>query len=254
MSSYTEVSYCQSRMMTTEISVHPRGMNINVWLLPIVICAHVSTEGHGSVMNGSRSNRTDLPHQPITALHFTSLAYWPCPHATTYFDRSFIVVDRQFIAVNFDCCAARARSVLLSQLLLSQFFCWQGAFLMREIFGRRSIQVQSAQCVDIYRYIIPCMLPSGHKLCTSSEYCWNWNKIEINPSVFSLVNSAVDVTLPAFAAERRTLLYVLWNSYTVLLSQLLAYSFMRVFLNIRPFSGQQPLLTPFRPFLASMCA
>jgi len=46
-------------------------------------------------------------------------------------------------------------------------------------------------------YIIPRILPSGHKLHTSSEYCWNCNKIETNPSVFSLVNSAVNVTLIA---------------------------------------------------------
>jgi len=55
------------------------------------------------------------------------------------------------------------------------------------------------------RYIIPCMLPSGHKFHISSEYCQNFNrpKIESNPSLFSLVNSAVNMTLPAFAAERR---------------------------------------------------
>jgi len=55
------------------------------------------------------------------------------------------------------------------------------------------------------RYTIPCMLPSGHKFHTSSGHCWNFNrpKIESNLSVFSLVNSAVNMTLPAFAAERR---------------------------------------------------
>ena len=37
------------------------------------------------------------------------------------------------------------------------------------------------------RYIIPCMLPSGHKFHTSSEHCWNFNrpKIETNPSLCS---------------------------------------------------------------------
>jgi len=30
----------------------------------------------------------ERPHQPITALHFISLAYWPRPHATTYFNWS----------------------------------------------------------------------------------------------------------------------------------------------------------------------
>ena len=36
------------------------------------------------------------------------------------------------------------------------------------------------------RYIIPRMLPSGHKLHTISEYYWNCNKIEINPSLCSV--------------------------------------------------------------------
>ena len=35
------------------------------------------------------------------------------------------------------------------------------------------------------RYIIPRMLPSGHKLHTSSECYWNCNKIDINPSLCS---------------------------------------------------------------------
>ena len=35
------------------------------------------------------------------------------------------------------------------------------------------------------RYIIPRMLPPGHKLHTSSEYYWNCNKTEINPSLCS---------------------------------------------------------------------
>ena len=56
------------------------------------------------------------------------------------------------------------------------------------------------------RYIIPCMLLSGHKFHTSSEHSWNCNrpKVESNTSSgFSLVNSAVNITLPSFAAERR---------------------------------------------------
>ena len=35
------------------------------------------------------------------------------------------------------------------------------------------------------RYIIPRMLPSGHKLHTISEYYWNCNKIETNSSLCS---------------------------------------------------------------------
>jgi len=47
------------------------------------------------------------------------------------------------------------------------------------------------------------MLPSGHKFHTSSEHWQNFNrpKIENNPSQYSA--SAVNMTLPAFATERR---------------------------------------------------
>ena len=35
-----------------------------------------------------KSKSWEGAHQPITALHFTLLAYWPRQHATTYFNRS----------------------------------------------------------------------------------------------------------------------------------------------------------------------
>jgi len=74
----------------------------------------------------SRSNRRVLAHQPIIALLFTSSAYWSRPHATT-------VVDRQFIAVNFDRVAARAqlltRHVIVESVFAESVFCWWGALL-----------------------------------------------------------------------------------------------------------------------------
>ena len=40
----------------------------------------------------SRSKSWERAHQQTTALHFTSLAYWPRPHATAYFDRRDVSV------------------------------------------------------------------------------------------------------------------------------------------------------------------
>ena len=40
----------------------------------------------------SRRKCWERPHQPVTALYFTWLAYWPRSHATTYFDWSCLLV------------------------------------------------------------------------------------------------------------------------------------------------------------------
>ena len=41
----------------------------------------------------SRRKCWERPHQPIKALYFTWLAYWPRSHATTYFDWSCLLIE-----------------------------------------------------------------------------------------------------------------------------------------------------------------